>query len=155
MNLSTFSSEYESVIIAANEDRIHDWVLDFLEGVGNNKSLARVLRIKGEFHIGPIDYPIDRLTPILGPDESFKFYEDQTITDLRVAAMEKSFHEGWRPVPLIATDLWEDYLTVADGAHRQALLNKLGIETYPTIFYFRDRKSLDDFKDSLESKSNG
>jgi hypothetical protein len=140
------SSEYDDAVIANKEGRIHDWTLDFLEGPGNNASLARVLREKGQYHFGPVDFPLKELRPILGPDETFKFYEAQTDIDSRVAAMSQSFSEGWKPAPIIATDLWEDYFTVADGAHRYELLKGLDIPTYPTIFYFRSEESLNKFK---------
>ena len=143
-------SEYERAISAGKAGTIYDWTLEFLEGVGNNKSLARTLRQKGNFHFGPIDYPIDKFMPILGPDKTFKYYEDQDTIDKRVTAMEKSFNEGWKPAPLIVSDIWEDYLEVADGAHRFELLRRLGIKSYPTIFYFKDQSALDSFVKSLE-----
>lgn len=147
------NKEYNSAILAGEQGAIHQWTLDFLEGSGANPSLARVLRVKGSFHIGPIEYPLDQLKPILGPDESFKFYEDQAVTDKRVAAMLQSYSEGWRPAPIIATDLWEEHLTVADGAHRHELFKKVGIQTYLTIFYFRDQTTLDAFKQKSGSRN--
>lgn len=137
--------DYENALIAGKEGSIHDWTLKFLEGEGNNHSLAKTLRQRGQFHLGPVDYPLKELTPILGPDITFKYYEDQQALDKRVEAMQKSFEKGWRPAPLIASDLWEDYFEIADGAHRYELFKKLGVEAYPTIFFFRDQQSLERF----------
>jgi hypothetical protein len=59
--------------------------------------------------------------------------------------MVESYRNGWKPVPLIASNIWEDEFTLADGAHRHGALLRLGIDTYPTIFYFKDKISYDAF----------
>lgn len=142
-------SEYERAMNAGKDGTIFEWTIEFLEGVGNNKSLAKTLRQKGQFHFGPIEYPISEFVPVLGPNETFKYYEAQETIDNRVAAMEKSFSKGWKPAPLIVTDIWEDSMGIADGAHRFKLLRRLGIEKYPTVFYFKSQLALDRFINSL------
>ncbi|MFA6299435.1 MAG: hypothetical protein WC642_09730, partial [Nocardioides sp.] len=54
---------------AADEDRLADWVVDFLCSPGsNNPELAVALALKGTVYLGPIRIALDRLTPMAGPD---------------------------------------------------------------------------------------
>ena len=64
--------------------------------------------------------------------------------------MVESLINGWKPVPFIASDLWNDELELNDGAHGAEALKQFGTKTYTTVFYFKNRLALDDFLKSLE-----
>lgn len=131
-------------------DDIHEWILSFLKSDGNNPVLAETLGRKAQYHYGPVDYPLDKLVNNFGADTSFKFHELQADLDLRVSAMLENMKTGWKPAPLIVTNLWEDYFEIADGAHRHKALQVAGIKKYPTVFYFKDQASLDNFIRGVE-----
>ncbi len=132
------------------DGKIHDWVLEFLRKSGGNPALADKLEECGTFHYGPIDYSINKVVNILGSDKSFKFQEGKRSLDKKVEKMAKDIQAGWQAPPLIATNLWEDYLELADGGHRYYALKRLGIKKHPTIFYFRDEISMKDFVHKLQ-----
>jgi len=142
---------YETMLDASKEGMVHEWVLKFLLGSGNNRRLAEKLSENSQFHFGPVDYPIENLVNLIQADENY--HEEQSVTDSRLESMLKSMNDGWKPAPLIATNLWVDDLEIADGCHRHMALKKLGVTTYPVIFYFRDQNSLDSFTLELKNKS--
>ncbi|MES2631201.1 MAG: ParB/Srx family N-terminal domain-containing protein [Patescibacteria group bacterium] len=136
---------FNSALVADKEDRLNDWIIDYLHQSGDNDKLAKDLIRQGKFHTGLIDYPIDELDKLLGPDKSFDYYEDPTMFEHRVNTMVESIRNGWKPAPLVASKIWSEDFELHDGAHRAEALRRCGILTYPTVFYFEDEKSLDDF----------
>jgi hypothetical protein len=143
------SAEFEAAMLAAQQNKIHEWVLSFLRASGNNPGLADKLEKDGHNYYGPIEYPIKDIVNILGPDKSFKYQETETSLNERVDKIIAAILAGWQAPPLLATNLWEDYLELADGGHRYRAFQKLGIEKYPTIFYFRDQSTKEAFISKL------
>ncbi len=135
--------EYNNMYKASEECKIHDWVLSFLLDSGNNHKLAKKLSEYSQFHFGPVNYPISDLINLVGPGKMY--HEEQSVLDSRVDAMIDSINNGWKPAPLIVTNIWNDSLEIADGCHRQMALKKIGITKYQIIFYFKDQYSLDNF----------
>jgi hypothetical protein len=144
------SLEFGQAMLAAQENRINGWVLEFLRASGNNPALADKLEKDGRYFYGPIEYPIKDIIDILGDDNSYKFHEDKATLKAKVDKMVAEIQAGWKAPPLIATNFWEDYFELADGGHRYKAFKKLGIKTYPTIFYFRDESTMNDFKQKIE-----
>lgn len=140
--------EYENLSKAIESDKVHDWVISFLLASGNNHKLAKKLGENSQFHFGPVDYPIGDLINLVGPGQ--KYPEEQSVLDSKIDAMITSINNGWKPVPLIVTNLWVDSFEIADGCHRQMTLIKLGITKHPVIFYFKDQHSFDNFVQKLE-----
>jgi broad specificity phosphatase PhoE len=146
-NSSIRDTEYDAIILASKEGKVHEWVISFLESSGNNLRLAEKLSDNSQFCYGPIDYPITDLVNLV--EEDPHYYEDPSITESKLGAMIESMDKGWNPVPIIATNLWIDVLEIADGCHRQMMLKRKGVTTFPVIFYFRDQASLDNFVESI------
>ena len=147
------TNEYDEAIMADRIGTLTEWLIDYLNDNerGRNIPLAEGLAEDGEFHTNLIDFPIDKLKILMGPDESFRYYEEPGKFHTRVNAMVESLNQGWKPVPFVATkDLWNEGLELNDGAHRAEALRKFGVETYPTIFYFKDQNALDSFVESLK-----
>jgi hypothetical protein len=136
---------YDEAFKAEAGGTINDWFVDYLMGSGRNVILAGGLKEDGAYHTGFIDYEISKLKLLLGPDKSFRYYEEPDKFHRKVDAMVKSIQDGWKPVPLIVTDLWNEGLELNDGTHRAYALMQLGIKTYPTIFYFKTQEILDNF----------
>lgn len=142
---------FTSALNADKNGTLTDWVLDYLHQSGDNEKLADDLVRQGKYHTGLINYSIDQLDKLLGPDKSFDYYEDPETYEHRVLSMVESIANGWKPAPLIASRIWDEHFELHDGAHRAEALRRSGIPTYPTIFYFSDRASLNDFIDSTLS----
>jgi hypothetical protein len=134
-------------MLAAENGEIHEWVLSFLRSSGNNLKLARKLEEKGQYYMGPISYPIDKVINIIGNDDTFKFQEDIDTLKSRTLSMVESMKKGWQPPPLIVTDIWEDELEIADGGHRQRAIIEFGLKEYPMIFYFKNKETMGGFMD--------
>lgn len=146
------TNEYEEAIKADKNGMLTEWLVDYLydNNRGRNVPLAEGLAEDGQYHTKLIDYSIDDFKILMGPDHSFRYYEEPTVFNERVDKMVESLEKGWKPVPFIATDIWNDGLELNDGAHRAAALKRFGIKTYPTVFYFKDQIALDSFLKSLE-----
>lgn len=143
---------FDSAIQANEKGALTKWMVNYLRNSGRNPVLARGLEKDGAFSTKLIDYPLNRLKILMGPHESFRYYEDPETFHNRVLEMIESLKQGWKPVPLVATDIWNDGLELNDGAHRVEALKRVGIKTYPTVFYFKDQISLDTFLASSEIK---
>jgi len=146
------TDEYEAAIEADKSDTLTEWLVTYLNDAdrGRNIALAGGLAEAGKFHTNLIDYPIDQFKILMGPDRSFRYYEEPESFNKRVDAMVGSLKKGWKPVPFIASDIWNEGLELNDGAHRAEAMKRFGIKTYPTIFYFKDQVALDSFIKSLE-----
>lgn len=144
--------EYEEAILADKNGTLTEWLIDYLNdnNRGRNIPLAGGLMEDGQYHTNLIDYTIDDFKILMGPDRSFRYYEEPESFNKRVNAMVESLKVGWKPVPFIASDIWNEELELNDGAHRAEALKRFGINTYPTVFYFKDQSALDSFIKFLE-----
>lgn len=124
---------------AAEEGRLDQWVVDFLSSPGSgNAELAADLALKGTVYLGPIRLPLDRLTPMAGPDE------DEVVVpvakeewDSDVEDMEDSLEEGWHPPPLLVSH-HDGQFFLEDGNHRCESLRRAGATSAWTILLFDD-----------------
>lgn len=145
-NHRTDQDDLDTVLGLKNKQALNKWVQVFLrKSNGSNVKLADRLLEYGNFVVGPIEFPLNEMVSILGPDDSYIYYEDPATLDRRVESMGKSIMKGWKPAPLISTNVWKDHLEIADGCHRQRALLAAGYDKYYTIFYFRDAESMNEF----------
>ena len=146
------TDEYEQALLADKNGTMTEWMVDYLNDKdrGRNVPLAGGLAAEGQFHTHLIDYPIDDFYILMGPDHTFRYYEEPDSFNSRVDKMVKSLEKGWRPVPFIASDIWNNGLELNDGSHRVAALKIFGVKTYPTVFYFKNQIELDSFLVSLK-----
>ena len=141
------TDEYEQALIADKNGTLTEWMVGYLNDKdrGRNVPLADGLAAKGRYHTSLINYPINDFYILMGPDHTFRYYEEPDSFNSRVGEMVKSLEKGWRPVPFIASDIWNQGLELNDGSHRVAALKIFGVKTYPTIFYFKNQSRLDKF----------
>ena len=146
------TNEYDRAILADNNGTLNEWMINYLNDQtrGRNTPLAEGLASDGQFHTNLIDYPIDDFFILMGPDHSFRYYEEPDSFNGRVDKMVESLEKGWKPVPFIASDIWNNGLELNDGSHRVAALKRFGIKIYPTVFYFKNQIELNNFLKSLE-----
>lgn len=131
---------------AADEGRLAQWVVDFLSSPGSsNAELAAALALKGTVYLGPIRFPLDRLTPMAGPDEDevvVTVAKEEWESD--VEDMEDSIEEGWHPPPLLVSH-HDGQFFLEDGNHRCETLRRTGATSAWTILLFDDEMERDRF----------
>ena len=112
---------------AADDDRLADWVTDFLASPGSdNEALAAALALGDTSYLGPVRFELDRLTPMAGPDEAevvVAIPEQEWEED--VASMTDSLEDGWEPPPLLVSER-PDGFYLEDGNHRHESLRRNG-----------------------------
>jgi hypothetical protein len=131
---------------AAKEGRLSEWVVDFLASPGSsNAELAASLAMKGTTYLGPLQFALDRLTPMAGPDG------DDVIVPVAkedwesdVEGMEHSLEQGWEPPPLLVSHRDGKYF-LEDGNHRCESLLRAGTTHAWTILLFADEVERDRF----------
>jgi len=131
---------------AADEGRLAQWVVDFLSSPGSsNAELAAALELKGTVYLGPIRFPLDRITPMAGPDEDevvVPVAKEEWESD--VEDMEDSIEEGWHPPPLLVSH-HDGQFFLEDGNHRCETLRRTGATSAWTILLFDDEMERDRF----------
>ena len=122
------------------------WVVDFLSSPGSsNAELAAALALKGTVYLGPIRFPLDRLTPMAGPDGDevvVPVAKEEWESD--VEGMEDSIEEGWHPPPLLVSH-HDGQFFLEDGNHRCETLRRTGATSAWTILLFDDEMERDRF----------
>jgi len=131
---------------AADEGTLADWVVDFLVSPGSdNPQLAASLGFSGATYLGPVQFELDRLTPMAGPDEdhvAVPVAEEEWESD--VGSMEESIGEGWHPPPLLVSHRDGRYY-LEDGNHRYETLRRAGARYAWTILLFPGHAERDRF----------
>jgi hypothetical protein len=131
---------------AADAGELAEWVVAFLASPGSdNAELAAALAFDGTAYLGPIQFELDRLTPMAGPDEDnvvVPIPEEDWESD--VEAMEQSIEEGWLPPPLLVSHRDGNYY-LEDGNHRYETLCRSGATHAWTILLFADEAGRDQF----------
>jgi hypothetical protein len=137
---------------AAADGRLSDWVADFLASEGSdNAELAAAFAFSGAAYLGPIQFELERLTPMAGPDEDnvvVPIAEEDWEAD--VAAMRDSVEQGWDPPPLLVSHRDGQFL-LEDGNHRFETLRRSGEVHAWVIMAFADEAERDLFSNSPET----
>jgi ParB-like nuclease domain len=124
---------------AGDEDQLAEWVIDFLSSPGSgNAELAAAWAMRGTTYLGPTWFPLDRLTPMAGPDG------DDVIVSVAkedwesdVEDMVHSIEQGWEPPPLLVSHHDGKYF-LEDGNHRCETLRREGDTHAWAILIFAD-----------------
>ena len=124
----------ESALEAHRNNKLHEWVVEYLTGEGQNKPMAELFIKDPRPPFAFFEYPLKLLERVTGPEEGMIYPEDESTWNSRVQAIMNSINEGWRPTPLIVGD-WGGEPRIADGSHRHEALRQLGVDKYWTIFY--------------------
>jgi hypothetical protein len=125
--------------------RVAAWLDAFLKGPGGNPLLAEALRATTWCYLGPVSFPLDRLTRCCGPEPSMRFHDPPRSWRRRIAAMARDVRAGWEPSPLIAGGSGAWRLVLMDGNHRHAALRRAGRAEHPAILVFADAEEREAF----------
>ena len=132
---------------AASDDRLDEWVTDFLASPGSdNEALAADLALNETVYAGPIELDLEQLVPRAGPDDAeVEVVEDAQTWNDEVSAMGDSVEDGWEPPPLLVS-YRDGQLVVEDGNHRCQALLESGAERCWAIVTFADASQRDAFE---------
>ncbi len=137
---------------AADDGRLAEWVLGFLTSPGSdNAPLAAALAFSGAAFLGPIQFELDRLTPMAGPDEnSVVVPVAEEDWESEIEAMEHSIEQGWHPPPLLVSHRDGKYF-LEDGNHRYETLRRSGRTLAWAILVFADEAERELFLNGAET----
>jgi hypothetical protein len=112
---------------ASADGRLGEWVQEFLSSPGSdNAELAAAFAFRGAVFLGPVELPLDLLTPMAGPDEDQVVVPiPETEWESDIESMESEVEHGWDPPPLLVTYRDGGYF-VEDGNHRFEALKRNG-----------------------------
>jgi len=135
----SFTFTLESAQRAHQTGQLADWLQDYLRGEGNNHKLADILLNTQPITIKLENFPLHKLTRIMGPEPGMLFTESTEKWEQRVEDFMTILQESRELPPLIVTDIWQDW-QLSDGSHRHEALRRLGVDSYWTIFVFTKPK---------------
>ena len=124
---------------AAEAGRLAQWVVDFFASPGSdNAKLAAAVTFKEATYFGPVQFELDRLTPMAGPEGDevvVPIAEEDWESDVR--EMSDSVEDEWEPPPLLVSRRKGKYL-LEDGNHRYETLRRSGATHAWVISLFTD-----------------
>jgi len=139
---------------ASVEGQLAAWVGNFLASPGSgNAELAAALAMKGTTYLGPIQFALDQLTPMAGPDgDDVVVPVAKEDWESDVGDMVESVEHGWQPPPLLVSHHEGKYF-LEDGNHRCETLRRAGDSHAWAILLFADEIERDRFLQELGDTS--
>jgi hypothetical protein len=138
----------ESAREAAGQDRLRDWVAQFLASPGSdNEVLAELLPSEFAWWAGPIELPLDELNRLAGPPgDPVLCPVDDEYWDERVDAMDELAERGWDPPPVIVSYRNGEFV-LEDGNHRAEGVRRAGRRVVWAVVGFAERDARDRFSE--------
>jgi hypothetical protein len=140
----------ENALQAKKNNTLELWVQNFLRDEGDNPKLAAVLKEDRKVWVDLVEYNLSKLVRAMGPEKEMIFHEDQEKWEQRIDTFVDLIKSGFKPAPLIVTDLWGDF-HISDGTHRFEALKKAGIQKYWTIFYLENPNNVQIILDNISN----
>lgn len=137
---------------AAAEDRLGDWVREFLASPGSdNAVLGEALSDPPRVWVGPVEVPLERLHRLAGPPGAPVVEEvDEQFWRDDVQELADKVEDGHGPPPVVAS-FRDDHLRLEDGNHRVEALRRAGHRRAWTVIAFDDRPTCDRFLADLDA----
>ena len=131
---------------AAGQDRLRDWVAQFLASPGSdNEVLAEMLSSELAWWAGPIELPLEKLNRLAGPPgDPVLCPVDDEYWDERVDAMDELAERGWDPPPVIVSYRNGEFV-LEDGNHRAEGVRRAGRRVVWAVVGFAERDTRDRF----------
>jgi len=137
----TYKYTLNSALEADKKNELFQWAQDYLRGEGWNKGLADHLMEEKPSIAMLMEFPLDKLKRIMGPEQGMNFVEESEVWEKRVTNLVERIKEGKEFPPLMVTDFWKP-LELSDGSHRHEAFIRCGYDKYWTIFFFKNNHSL-------------
>ena len=133
-----FEPTAKSAIEYARENRLDEWVHEFLCGEGKNRKLSDAIKSQKIVLLTPREMSLNLLKRCVGsePDMEYRLTnEEMGWFWNQVKAQAKRFKdENWDMPPLIASEeKFNGMYLLRDGNHRLEALKKLGVNKYWVI----------------------
>lgn len=135
----------QHAIEAEKRGHLREWVLDYLDGEGNNSRLAYELRKRQTAQVLLKKHSLKPLKRVMGPEPSMIWREDEKEWNMRVENIKEHINNTATIPPLICTDFW-DGIHISDGNHRQQALLDKGFNEYWVIFFLLDKNNMERLK---------
>lgn len=124
----------QEAINANKQNSLEQWTQEYLRSVGRNSQLADHLINHGPLTVELVQFSLQKLTRIMGPEEGMLFFETAQKWEKRVKDLMIKIEKGESLAPLIVTDFWEPN-QISDGSHRHEAFLRLGIKEYWVSFF--------------------
>ncbi len=133
--------------IKASQEGILDRTIDlFLRGEGKNVAMADGLKLAKRYWIGPVQFPINSLKRICGPEEGMLYKESVENWELRINNIADYVTQGGELPPFIV-QYTNGHIVLSDGNHRLGSLEKLGMHRYWTLIWCDTEDEIQEVKD--------
>lgn len=136
-----FEATLKSAIEYGGQNKIEDWVHEYLCGEGNNKGFSDGLKDEERQYTEPQLMNLDLFKRCYGPESGMKFNIPEDDKEqikwfwLNIGGITERYRAGkWDMPPLIIQDRNGEY-ELNDGNHRFEALKLLGIKEYWVIFW--------------------
>lgn len=139
-NHSHLKSDLDHAINASKNNNILAWTIEHLQADERNVGIAHDIRKRNIVKAELLEYPLELLRRVQGPQNGEKEPEPIHVWVERVGKIEHAIINNYLPSPIIVTDFWGK-LEIADGNHRHEALLKQGFSKYWTIFILMHAES--------------
>ena len=136
-----FEATLKSAMEYGRQNRLEEWVHEYLCGEGDNKGFSDGLKLEAREYEGPKLMNLDLFERCYGPEPGMKYGIKPDDTEqikwfwLNTGGiLEKYRAGGWDMPPLIIEDYNGEY-ELNDGNHRLEALNILGVKEYWVILW--------------------
>jgi len=120
----------------ARAGRLEEWIHAYLAaGTWANVGLSQGLARQRRWWNGPLELPLDCLTPCVGPSPDMEYVVEPVAWDARTRAMAEGFGDPLAIPPLIA-EYRAGVLSVRDGNTRHAAFRVKGWGTCWAIIWY-------------------
>ena len=136
-----FEATLKSAIEYGRQNRLEEWVHEYLCGEGDNKELSEHLMIGPPKYEGPKLMNLSLLKRIYGPEPDMEYHIPEDDTEqikwfwLNTGGISERYRAGsWDMPPLIIQECNGEY-ELNDGNHRLEALKILGVKEYWVILW--------------------
>lgn len=130
----------ESALKAKDQGKLHQWAINYLNDEGKNEKLSKILKEENNIWTDIIEYPLDKLKRVMGPEKEMIFHENLKKWEKRIDHFIECIKNGEALPPIIATDYWDE-IHISDGTHRYEALRRTGCKKYWTIFFIKNENN--------------
>ncbi|MCL2815469.1 MAG: ParB N-terminal domain-containing protein [Oscillospiraceae bacterium] len=136
-----YEATLESAVEYGRQNRIEEWLQEYLCGEGDNKGLADGLKLEPREYEGPKLMNLDLFKRSYGPEPDMKFRIREDDTEqikwfwFNTGGIQERYRAGnWDMPPLIINNDDAVY-ELSDGNHRLEALKMLGVKEYWVILW--------------------
>jgi ParB-like nuclease domain. len=128
----------------AKEDKIENWIHQYLLSDGHNKEFSDGLKLFDRYFIGPIKMPLTLFCRCCGPEENMKYRVNAEWFEKHVAKLENVLKTIDDIPPMIANYV-DGHFELNDGNHRLEAYKRLGVEEYYMIIWITEKSDYETF----------